>query len=333
MEEDKIKEVYEQYKIKNFDSKNPINGTQKSLIVRRVNNRLENMLKKSIKEDKELTDFEIKKYIDKQIEKLDKTKKETKLKRSSSDLFKTEWGEEIYRKNAFLGAELNKLTEYSKVNKKIIRYIHNKEKINKKPSEKEVNQAIERFLSEMDKEGFDDSTILRRKSVKHILEAFLNHSESYSIPYSDEEIESGAVVYLKIEANSLSYAEVRILKNIFEHEMDESSNMIMIVAGLVDSPVGTQKVELAEAMILKEVTEIFLEDVEKYVDYEQDSVSEIIKEMDERTKKQVDSVDLVDKDEKELQRKLLWKKRFFNIGIFICIVSIVAIVLYRLNIF
>lgn len=222
-------EIYESVKVKDFVQRNEMSNLRKGTIVKRANARLMKKMETLESQGKSIDKDEMIQFVDRQIGKLDTPEK--RKKKRPSEHFKTEWGENIYRQNAFLGAEVNKMSEYAKVNKAIVTFIQNREKINKEITKEEINDFMQNQMDKMDKSGLNEAEILRRFSISEILKTFRMESKPIALPVDDG---SGyTLIMLEIGASKLSYKETRMIREVFATEDDGANNTLYIEIGSV----------------------------------------------------------------------------------------------------
>lgn len=229
--------LYESIKVKDFVHRNEMSNLRKGTIIKRANARLMKKMEMLEKEGKFIDQDEMIRFVDRQIGKLDTPEK--KKKKRPSQHFNTEWGEDLYRKNAFLGAEVNKMSEYAAVNKAIVTFIQNREKINKKITAEEMDKFLQNQMDRMDKKDLNEAEILRRNSIPEILTALRMESKPIALPVDDG---SGyTLIMLEVAVNKLSYKETRMLRDVFQTEDDASSNTIYLEIGSVKDEDVTER--------------------------------------------------------------------------------------------
>ena len=298
MELDDILLLYEENKIKDFESHSGLTGLEKANVVNRVNKRL----RVAIENDSVNSGVQAKEFVNKQLKKLD-VKKNKKSKSNKTGMFKYDWAEDIYKENAFLGAEINKMKEHSRFNKMLIQKIKNYEKMGKKPNDDEVEKTIQSLLSNMDKENLNESEIIRRKSIDQILSAVIaSDTETMEFTHDDEESgesEQRTLIFLKLEASKLSFSEVRSLKKLFDFEEDPTSNMLMIEGGIVKTVEADPALTFYEDVARTNIIEVIVDNLHNdgFVYQKSDAESFIKKAKDN-----------AEETRKELQREFTKKK-------------------------
>lgn len=331
IELDEIQKLYNECKIKNFDSKIGLEGLQKANVVTRVNKRLLT----AIEQGKVKTEEEAISFIDKQIAKLDRLPKKKKEKGNSG--FKYGWGEDIYKKYAFLGAELNNMREHSSFNKKLIEKIKFFEKTGVKPHEKEVEKFVQSIMSQMDKENLNESELLRRKSIENVLQAVME-SETETLEFSEKNEETGedevrTLIFLKLEAQTLSFSEVRALKELFEFEEDPSSNIVLIEAGVVATTENDPGMPYLEDIARSNVISLLVDNLVNhgfiYQKKDAETFVEKAKNNAEETKRELKREFNKEKN-KAVEHSFYQKPWFYNVMIGTIAILIVGILSYRI---
>jgi hypothetical protein len=331
MELDDILLLYEENKIKDFESHSGLTGLEKANVVNRVNKRL----RVAIENDSVNSGVQAKEFVNKQLKKLD-VKKNKKSKSNKTGMFKYDWAEDIYKENAFLGAEINKMKEHSRFNKMLIQKIKNYEKMGKKPNDDEVEKTIQSLLSNMDKENLNESEIIRRKSIDQILSAVIaSDTETMEFTHDDEESgesEQRTLIFLKLEASKLSFSEVRSLKKLFDFEEDPTSNMLMIEGGIVKTVEADPALTFYEDVARTNIIEVIVDNLHNdgFVYQKSDAESFIKKAKDnaEETRKELQR-EFTKKKNKESDMPFYNKPYFINIIIGIISLSIVGILAYK----
>lgn len=329
-------ELYEEVKLKDFESQNELTGLEKGNIVSRVNKRLSI----AIKNNKVTTVEEAEEYKNKQIKKLDKkSKKHTK--ENKTGMFTYEWADDIYKDYAYLGAEINKMDEYSKFNKALINKIKIYEKTGKKPSKDVVENFVSSLNSRMDKEALNDSEILRRKSIENILNSVME-SETDTLPYvkenkdienNDDIFEKRTIILLRLDASNLSFSETRALKDLFEFEEDATSNTLFIEGGIVQTGEDDPALIYYEDVARKNIVEFIIEHIKEHgFIYQKNDVQTFLSRAEENCKEtERELKSKFNKKEKEIKKIPFYQKNWFlNSIIYGILISIIAIIIYNL---
>lgn len=326
-----ITDLHEKNKIKNFESNSGLEAIEKANVVNRINKRLFLSIENGTVTNSE----EAQEYVNKQIKKLD-VKKSKKNKSNKTGMFKYEWAEDIYKENAFLGAEINKMKVHSKFNKMLIQKISFYEKQGKEPTEKEVEQMVQTLMNNMDKENLNESEILRRKSIEHILKAVIT-SETETMEFTDQdeetkEDEQRTLIFLRLEASTLSFIEVRSLKKLFDFEEDPTSNMLLIEGGVVKTVEADPAMPYYEDIARENIVEVIINNLhnEGFVYQKSDAETFLkkAKENAEETKNELKR-ELNKEQGRQLDSPFYKKPMFMNIVILAISISIIGILAYR----
>jgi hypothetical protein len=326
-----ITKLYEESKIKNFESKSGLEGVDKANAVTRINKRLRLGIESGRVRDAE----QAKEFVNKQIQKLD-VKRDKKQKNNKTGMFKYEWAEDIYKENAFLGAEVNKMKEHAHFNKMLVQKINFYEKMGKKPSDEEVEKTVQLLISNMDKENLNESELLRRKSIEEVLNAVItSETETMEFAHTDEETqeeEQRTLIFLKLEASQLSFSEVRSLKKLFDFEEDPTSNMLLIEGGVIRTVEVDPALPYYEDIARTNIIEVIVNnlhnegfvyqkaDAETFIEKAKNNAEETKRELKREFKKEQD---------KEENIKFYNKPFFMNTVIVVISIAIVGILAYR----
>lgn len=328
MDLDIIENIFEENKLKNFESQSGLEGIDKANVINRINKRLRTALEVG----KLKNNDDAKEFVEKQIVKLDVPKKK-KPKANKTGMFKYEWAEDIYKEYAFLGAEINKMKQHSEFNKKLIKKIHFFEKKGKKPSEKEIDKTIAILNSSMDKKDLNDSELLRRKSIEKILDAVIS-SETETMEFSHKDEETGeeeqrTLIFLMLDASMLSFNETRALKKLFDFEEDPTNNMLLIEGGVVKTVEADPTLIYYEDIARSNIIEIIVDNIhsEGFV-YQRTDVAKFInkaKENSEETKAELNRQYNRERDNPESDK--FHNKSFFINGVIVLISILIVLIL------
>jgi hypothetical protein len=331
MDLEDILKLYEESRIKDFESKSGLEGIDKANVVTRVNKRLRLAIENGNVRDSE----QAREFVDKQIQKLD-MKKGKKQESNKTGMFKYDWAEDIYKENAFLGAEVNKMKEHAHFNKMLIQKIRFYEKMGKQPSSEDVEKAVQTLLSNMDKENLNESELLRRKSVEQVLNAVItSETETMEFTHTDEETqeeEERTLIFLKLEASQLSFSEVRALKKLFEFEEDPTSNMLLIEGGVVKTVEADPAMPYYEDIARTNIIEMIVDNIhsEGFVYQKADAETFIKKAKNnaEETKRELKRE--LNKEQNQEEKVKFYNTPFFmNTVIVVISITIVGILAYR----
>ena len=312
--------LFSEHCLSNFESRYIENNYIKSKIIKRINDRSIKYIKRHDDNNTIVEKNDLYTFIMSNIYKLDVSPK--KIKTKGEKMFKTEWGEDIYRRYSFLGAELNKNEYFTEINKKIVNYIKINELKNKKPSDDDVEKFIEKVFVEKNKHNIDEYNILFRKSFTHIIKSVIDFSSPFNFTfYNEDDSKEKISINIKLDLTTLSRKEIKILSSIFDINTSQDVSFIKICD--VDN---VKDVELKEMIAIKEIVTILYKEIpNKIKEYNKDEVDNIFNQFISQKNKEIKQLNFI--KNKYIYDKIKSNKKNLRIYSFLIFTPIVISVI------
>lgn len=318
--------LFSEHYLSNFEARYIENNYIKSKIIKRINNRTEKYIKRFDEKKHIVNKDELYKFIMINIYKLDVIPK--KIKTKGEKIFKTDWGEDIYRRYSFLGAELNKNEYFSEINKKIVNYIKINELKNKKPTDSDVEKFIEKIFIESNKMNMNEYDLLFRKSFIKIMKSVIDYATPFNYNFYDEDsLKEKISINIKLDLSTLSRQEIKILSSIFEINTSQDVSFIEVC-----SVENIKEMEIKESIALKEIVSILYNELpNKIKDYNKEEIDKVYNDFIKIKDNEIKELNYL--KNKDIYDKIKSNKKnmkIYSVLIFLPIIISIFIMIYKL---
>lgn len=303
--------LFNEHYLSNFEARFIENNYIKSKIIQRINNRTKKYIKRFDDKKCIVDKTDLYAFIMTNIYKLDVPPK--KVKKKGEKLFKTDWGEDIYRRYSFLGAEINKNEYFSEINKKIVNYIKINELKNKKPSDNDVEKFIEKVFIENNKTNINEYDILFRKSFIKIIKSVIDYATPFNYNfYDDKDSKEKISINIKLDLSTLSRKEIKILSSIFEINTSQDVSFIEVC-----NIENINDMETKEAIAIKEIVTILYNELpNKIKSYDKEKVDKIYNDFIKTKENEIKELNFL--KNKDIYDKIKSNKK--NMKIYSCLI-------------